>query len=579
MPRVGAAKPLRSVDRPADEPAGRTALNSAVVNSPEVSKRIQDVDWTSDDSIWKRLSGLYRAQDLQTAGVANLDLRSHEVKLLRQVSVDPQRRRPVGELLLRLLSEPLDTKTPRGLRRHQALHDLCLLHPYIDNLRQFLATRLGQNDLSTVRFFYSGHMTLATLSLFQLLRSLELGGAAAIRSTSSGTFPAQTVIEEMLKTQATSTLGPSDPPVGTSAQARERFFAEARLAASEGRMLIADRAGGLLNGDAIPDDIRALMRAGTIRFLMHNSDDRQALQPFAQEAWVVNVAGSLLKAREGRVIGEQFALLAVREAREAWGTRLGEGHVVVKGFGLLGKSVVRALRRLGMPGERITVVEPDRSKHRAAAAMGCRVVADDQPSSHERVAIFVATPGTSIDADNAWAYGREALVLAITSAGKGVDVNSIKQAASKPGRIVNARHGVYGGLADGGSPSFDLKFHRADTTGENDRDVTLINCSCQQSTAGFHYACDALNLREAPWPDRFNATVAAVSLGVVTAMQLAGPGVWPVDRHLETAALRLYAAAGLSGVRPLDQVAEESYQARYRDLVSFTPHAPPAASR
>jgi hypothetical protein len=303
--------------------------------------------------------------------------------------------------------------------------------------------------------------------------------------------------------------------------------------------------------------------------LIHNSDDRRALEPYLGEIYAVDVAGSLLKAMEATLIGEQYALLAAREAREKLGAKVKDVNQIVIGAGLLGTAVAEAMARFAAPPDaterelraaraRVVVVDSDENARREAAAHGFTVKSPSELSGGEQGVAVVATSAAGLTADTMPHLPRETVVLGLTSAGKGVDVASLRRAVVDQNgsfRELNGREGAFG--VDRFSPRMmhDLEL------GWGDRRLIVAN-------EGF-----PLNLFEESWSDRFTLTAAAVILGVVTAAKLDPkkdrPKLYDVP-ELDSIAVRdMFQAAGLHRPYPLQTYDASQLAALAADMKAY----------
>lgn len=537
--------------------------------------RSRDLSWSGENALWKRLG---------RDGLGNRTFTGAEAAALRRYA-DSAENRPLSGVLLHLLSERIDPTQARGKVAHDTLVELKLLHPFVDQVLDLLRTSGPAFDLTNVRFHYYGHMTRATMSLFQILRGLNLGVGSATRTYYSGTYPVEMVLERQLfadRLEKQHVEGIGTEIISDPKKLRTHIVSEAYEARARGEIFVVDRGGDLVAGGPLGDDVLAMIRQGDIRFVMHNTNDRTALFAFkAQtgiEPWIVDLAGSRIKALEGRVIGEQYALLAQRLVRTKWRTRMGDLPVVVKGFGLLGESVVRALRRLGMPASQITVVEPREDRRLRAAKRGCTVLAQDERRDVPKSVVFVATAGLCMDAHNVVEFAKETMVIPLTSGGKGVDVESIFGAHEGNLRTTDSRSGGHRRLDNDSQMFTDVAATLPDGSGSL-RTAHLINCARQ--AANLPYRLYPLNLVEAPWADRFSVTASAVALAVSAAKQMQAPGTVGLPRTLETQTIRLFHKHGLHELQALDEGVEpwSGLTVRSDDLRAFTPAAAPARTR
>jgi hypothetical protein len=482
-------------------------------------------------------------------------------------------RRAAPNQLRALVAERLDG-SERGLRARRALSSLGFLNPFSESLLSWLPQQYRGRPLEGVHFHYNGHMTRAMFPLFPMLHSLGLSGGSATRSGYSGTYPVEGIMNAQLE-------GPRPKPHQVRTEQKKRVGPNGKQSANQwmekcaldavarGEMFIADKAANLLSGTPSKALLDA-MRAGKIRFLVHNADDHKALAPYLNEIYAVDVAGSLLKSLEAKIIGEQYALLAAREVREKWGVKIAGVPKYVVGFGLLGSSVAEAMARFAAPPgtedpqakraasaasgdgredfaragpedlrayrKKVIVVERDPTAAQKARDLGFTVMSDEPPKDGRGV-VVVASSGVGIDAANAARFPRDTLVLGLTSAGKGIDLGSLRELAKQSGggvEKVRERTGGYG-------------FDRFEPLTFNDLEVSFSGRKLTVINDGF-----PLNLFDEAWSDRFNVTAAAVALGVVAAVKLDEPGLHAVPEADSIEVRKLFQAAGLMEPHPLD---------------------------
>jgi len=319
-----------------------------------------------------------------------------------------------------------------------------------------------------------------------------------------------------------------------------------------GNMIIVDKSGPWLQklGNKLP----AAVRRGEVRSIIHNRDDINALASHKDEVWGVDLANSLIKKLEARFIGEQDALIGAREAREKWGARLGDVPVVIKGFGLLGEQLARAMRRFGMTPANITVIDTDPQALERAKRLGfaTRGPDDDATPRPGRAVVFIATPGVGVDAKNVHGFADEQVVIALTSGGKGVAMEALERAATAS-TVVRTHKPMPGKILE----DIDLTLPRPGGG-------TTI---CRVITRG-----KPPNLTDDMWSDRYQAsTCAGVSVAFIQAKSLTEPGVHRLDRRLDLPLVRLSCRLGLWRPRPLETRAGDDPEALRADLQSFSP--------
>ncbi len=248
------------------------------------------------------------------------DFTQEEAEVLRRWAPPRSIRehRPVEQLALDLVATPVNLETRVGRKAYAALRDLRHIHPFADDVLQMLVRDFGTRHLAKTRFLYNGHSTEAMFPLFPTLHALGIKGASMVGAPQSGSGAMHRLMQMQLSKneKIVRVEAYSDHRTDKSrydAAALQKMKALAEKAAANGEMLIVDK-GGLL-AHHLDDRLRALIRNGTIRFIVHNKDDVDTLLDLKDEAYMIDVASSPMKALEARIIGEQYALLGMREAR------------------------------------------------------------------------------------------------------------------------------------------------------------------------------------------------------------------------------------------------------------------------
>jgi hypothetical protein len=471
----------------------------------------------------------------------------------------------------KLFASRLDLSGPApyiGLRALGAMERMEAFPPLSRTTLDLLVANAAQTrPLQNTELLYIGHATQAMLPLIPTLEAVGLARAHAVFGPFSGTGAVSGAIDLQLAASggvvewtSLAAGAPSWRQVALhNAAAVEAITQQARAAAwyrtfdrHRDYHLVIDK-GGLIASHLNPE-LEGYIRDGTLRFVVHNRDDLKALGSLANEVWAVDLAGSRIKAVEAKLLGQQYALFGAREVRHYWGTRLPNIDVYVVGAGLLGGGTVDALLGMKLSPERITVVEQDAALRAEAEARDMRALSPEELVSRDdrsaRALVYVATDGIGVDEANASAFGDEALILGITSGGKGVDMKGLRDRHPEAERV----HTRFGGSSPG-----ELFHARNDwqfELGEGER--------CSKVTV----VADALplNLLDESWPDRFAVTSSAVALATYTAAKLTGPRPpdeassnsepavvgWPLDKDLEDQVLKEIERLGLEKPRPLD---------------------------
>ena len=470
----------------------------------------------------------------------------------------------VDDGVQRLLSTPIDLRTPPGRRAADTLEQLGWVQPFAAQTMRGLVERYGSDHLKDVVAVYNGHFTQAMFPLFPMLGALGLHEGISLSSANSGTA----MMLRALELQTKRTINRAEPTWDLAADqsAAQQTAVKTVLSAAEqaertGKVLIIDKGAFITHG--MTPKLRDLVRRGTVRFVVHNSDDLHALGPLRHEAWCVDVYTSALKRLEARFIGEQYALLGAQSARMHMQKRIGETSIFVLGFGDIGRGIAKACVRFGCPADRIVVVDSSAEQRAAAQAVGFSVRDPGSPPPRggrpQDATVLVATPGCGVDASNVHAFGRRVLVIAATSAGKGIDVKGLRANASLEEVLM-----LHSGLS----------VRRRTTFGPYADRLFKVPCGDEETTA--MVVCDGFspNLLQESWRDRFAVTASVVAIGVAEAAAMTGPGLHALDQDFQETSMDRAVALGLLVPRPLDEHAEGIGDLVFnlkRDMLSFTP--------
>jgi hypothetical protein len=250
-----------------------------------------------------------------------------------------------------------------------------------------------------------------------------------------------------------------------------------------------------------------------------------------------------------------YALIGAREAREHFSDRIGDLPVFVVGFGLLGEQLARALSRLGMPRDRIAIIDTSAEALERARRLGFATstgTATGKPEERpEKALVYLATPSVGLDASNAHQFAKSTIAISLVSGGAGFDRKSL-DAQSGPKTFVNqTRTASKSVVAD---EQLVLRSPHGDVTS-----LLLI---------------DNPNLSRDMWVDRFQSTSLGVSGAVQQAWYQSGPDVQPLHHGLDLRLVRLLARHGTFRIRPLEARNGEDPAALVADLQSFKPSTP-----
>lgn len=469
--------------------------------------------------------------------------------------------------------------TPRnddvGLRAREAAVELGLIpqfvHDAIPTLRQWMAT--NSVCLDSAQLFYNGHLTHAMISLPYVLNALGMPRLRVTAGRYSGDITAKAILESMLPRPRSALelrAGGNRDRLVSVGDKSEGFRRELDVARAAGRTLLAAKSGYLASRGAWSRE----ETRGDIRFLSHNAHDATALRRFRRRRYITSVRGSLFKLLEARFVGEATALAASRIVREKWGLPIRDTKVYVLGYGTIGRSLTRAMRRFGLSSDSIVVVEPDLARRRQASAV-CTALPSLPESSDPRAVIFNTASETALHAGNVTLAAEHALAFNLASSGLGVDVESILDAADSRKEVGRASYHPFVRVdpdTDAILPSTRDARCTFKRPGGVVRSVELINVADGRREEP---AMHALNLSEAPWPDRFACTTAmAVIMGVLGAMAQRAPGIVPTPRDLERRLMRQLLATGIRDLRPLDPpktvfYGEAKHNSVWGDLFAF----------
>ncbi|MBI5510952.1 MAG: hypothetical protein HY903_19495 [Deltaproteobacteria bacterium] len=436
-------------------------------------------------------------------------------------------------LLAGLLRARPSTCTPEGRATLDAMRDLGLFSGLWPKALTMLQREFGDAALAKRRTFYNGHATFAMASLLPTLRAFGAEECSMWVSNKSGTQTAR----ELLRLEG---------PDFFRSDSHEDHLAVNDciydLLVSKNTPLIVDK------GRSVVDILRPEWKStpfigdGRVRFVVHNRDD--GMGPLMrEEGWGVDLANSLVKKLEARFIGEAHALIGAREARTKLGRRIGDTPTVIIGFGLLGEQVARALARLGMPRRQIVVEDTDPAARARAERLGfsTRLPARRPP----KAVVYVATADTALNDANAGKYADDCVVIALTSAGKGVKF---------------------------ASPGESTAVYRTANAEVHDRRLRLP-ATPQNAAAVVHLTTDGqpANLVNPMHHDRFAVTSLAVAAAMLQAGVLTKPGIEPLRRAVDRGLVKLAWKNGLWEPRPLEARPGEDPADLRLDLESFRP--------
>ncbi len=447
-------------------------------------------------------------------------------------TANPQR------LLLALLGSSTDKRTSEGAASLNAMKELNLFAPFWEEMQPAFEEFFEPGQADDFRFFYHGHATLAMSTLLPTLRSFGKPKMHYWLSNASGSAEAR----EIMRAQR---------PALMRSQTQEDHLTPMEFVSHlidhpdekwDGGPVIVDKGGQWIKEFGI-NRLRphGAIACGKIRMVVHNRDDINAMKG-AQNVWGVDLANSLTKKLEARILGEQFALIGARQVRLSLNEKISDVPVVIKGFGLLGEQLARAMARLGMKRSNIRIEDSDPARITAAIKLGFGVVAPE--NRPKKAMVFIATPGLGLTSQGAGAYADESVVVALTSGGKGIDFRSAK---------------------------FDSeRSYEASAKALEDRLYDVVAnadyapCKVHLASEGF-----APNLASPMWHDRFQVTSLGVSAAFLQATKLDKPGVDPLDRKLDRAVVRAAHRAGVFEVRALEPREGETQAELEADLEAF----------
>ncbi|MEQ8276744.1 MAG: hypothetical protein RMA76_26880 [Deltaproteobacteria bacterium] len=491
--------------------------------------------------------------------VLDAEFDDHERTALRGWAkrVGSASRQKTGRLMLGLLHEHPKRSTDVGRATLDTMQSLGLFGDYWSEAMTILddhfAIPADGDVLSKTKLLYNGHPTWAMTSLLPGLRAFGADQVVTWLSNRTGCAEAKSVLA--LEGLDASFSAHTDEEKLYADPRRHRnytvggFLDHAILSGWStwgGDTMVLDKGGAWLKslGEELPDAVTN----GAVRAIVHNRDDVDALGAVKDHVWGVDFAGSRIKALEATFLGEQYALIGAREAREKLGERIGDVPVFVKGAGLLGQAVVDALDAFGMDRSKITIIDVDPEVLARAESLGFSTRhADDAPDRREdKGVLFVATPGVGFDVKTAHDYAEELVVIPLTSGGKGVDTAALRKAATHQ-EVTRTR--------ERREPTPDLALTIGDTR------IHLL-------TEG-----QPPNLTDDMWADRFQVTSIGITACTLQCMDLDRPGIVPFDPELDAKLIRAAETTGLLAPRPLDARDGDDPVALRRDLDSFTPKA------
>jgi hypothetical protein len=454
-------------------------------------------------------------------------------------------RQPPARQLLALLSASTDLSTREGKETLAALKDLRLYSEFWNAGMDVLAARFPPDQLKSSTFLYNGHPTFAMVSLLPTLNAFQIGATNFWVSKHSGT-PAAREIIRIQKPTAMYAEGKFSRGLIGGQKPRDKTISDLltqRMVMPQGMWgadnLIVDKIGPWLQtlGGKLPEQVLR----GWVRAIVHNRDDLDALKGIEEKIWGVDFAHSLVKAMEARFIGEQFALMAAREARtKGWG-RIADVPVVINGFGLLGEQAAQALLRFGMDPKNVTVVDPSSEALERARAFGFSTSLERAP----RAVVINASPGLGIYGSNLPTFGEDLIVLSMTSGGKGVDTKAFLATATTKTEVPVKRRSQME-IKD-----FDFFFENTNTR------VRVV-------AEGF-----PPNLVDEMWGDRYQLTSMGVSAAALQTAELTAPGIVKFDPQVDADLLAAAEHAGLFALRPLEARPGENARDLLEDLRAF----------
>ncbi|MBK6689518.1 MAG: hypothetical protein IPG45_33955 [Deltaproteobacteria bacterium] len=496
-------------------------------------------------AIFKRRNNGYVDVDV---GVLGREQQNTLADWSKAVTPGGQRRAPALQLLALFGSDP-NLSTEGGRRTIAALQKLGLYSQVWNEGLDLLAGRFAPDRLSRSMFLYNGHPTFAMTTLVPTLKAFGVAKSNLWLSQNSGTREALEIIKIQRPTaihaernfgiKQENGLRPKVPTIAQLLDIRLRMPQEDW----DTHHLIVDKLGPWIQtlGNGIPRPVVE----GRIRGIIHNRDDLDAIARHQGLLWGVDFANSQVKKLEATFIGEQFALMGAREARQkGWG-RIGDLPVVINGFGLLGEQAAMALVRLGMPPERIEVRDLDPAALARAEAAGFGV----ESKVHDRAVVINATPGEGFGANTARGFGRDLIVLSMTSGGKGVDLPGLKHLSEVK----------------------DVPVTRASQKPIQDLDLTLRLGKEEPVQIRLIAEGWPPNLVDEMWADRYQVTSLGVSGATLLASELTEPGIVPFDPQLDHGLIALAERRGLLQLRPLEARPGEDPADLRADLDAFRP--------
>lgn len=349
----------------------------------------------------------------------------------------------LGKAVFDILTAKIDTSSQHGRARESIRREFGLRTELDRKMFSHLSKAYGPTHLNDTHVIYNGHATGAMISLFPILRAMGLASGGVRRAAYSGDKGAATLINTIIS-ELTRKKGKD---FNLAAQPVDAMWAEMR---TPGVVILLNGATMMLNAtkaSPMPDDIRARVERGEIRFVLHNAADLEAFEKLGfQRAIALDLAHSKLKEMEIEVIGQQLVQHAEDGSERLNACKLQSSKVFVIGHGLIGQAITKALLDQRVPRENIVIVDtnsdPDCSAVRTAKArhLAIHTSIPDGLDKEENGFIFVATNSArGLDASHLKKLPRNLLAQNANSGGIGIDVDSIFGKPDANGK----RHGQY----------------------------------------------------------------------------------------------------------------------------------------
>lgn len=432
--------------------------------------------------------------------------------------------RELIEPLHELLTAPVDFASERGRARESLKRALGLVGDTDFAVTSALLETYGTKHLENAAVFYNGHTTVASTTLFPTLHALGLAEAGYRRSSYSGDAGVASLFATMLREHlAGGELG-NDPGAALVQ----------RLAESPKSPIIVINGGPLLAGRTLPPVVVERIARGDIRFVLHNAADVEAMKSLGVPAVVVDVAHSIAKVIEARVIGEQLAVHGAAVLWEGAHVAARDAAIIIKGYGLIGSSIANGYLSFGADPSRIVVVDPSPAAREAARAAGFTDVHETLPnlSGVMHGIVFEATNGVGLSRYDVTRLPRNAYALTATSGGQGIDVEDIRAGGDRELAAREYRFRAHG-VSIGKHNFFSDVVVRDRETGHY---LTIVNC--RQDGFG-RWQAFPQNLVEPIGQQRL-VTSPMLAIAVCRAQMVSTPGVHglaPEDVDLLTGAL------------------------------------------